>query len=282
MKRLACIFAIVLAFLACQQKVEKSHDVPLQLTYAEQLIDEGNNMAFALFLLDELEDSIDMMSDSIQTRYHVARSIAFTLYELNVDDSVLETNLVKEMQSINKQTRSFHQRNTQEAHTRQLIFYGILGFLILVSLVFGYLYWRKARKTSALQQQVEQTQAEPAPLFQKMEDTFEQIADVGRCPNVEEWEQMHCYLCSTYPLLTPFLEEHQDTLSTTELRLCLLTCTSIRQKQVATLLGVSQQNLRNIKVRLCAKLTGNECSSVQVFSEFMEKVIKGASPEEAV
>lgn len=283
MKKLTYILALCLVFLSCRKDEEEPQDVPLQLTYAEHLIEGRQNMPLALFLLEELEDSIKVMSDSVQTRYHLAKSLAFSIDALSADmeplDSASRNTIIQELLELDTQTRNYHQRNTLQAHVKQLLIYGVLGLLAIVIGVFGYLYWRKARKTSALKLLIKKVSSKPTPLFMKAEESFEQIADNGRCPTSEEWEQMHAYLCCIYPGLTPFLEKHQSALNNTELQLCLLTCTNIRQKQVATLLSVSPQNLRNLKVRLYAKLTGQECSSVQMFSDFIKEGVKPTPTE---
>jgi DNA-binding CsgD family transcriptional regulator len=52
--------------------------------------------------------------------------------------------------------------------------------------------------------------------------------------------------------------------------MCLLSAIDLRQKQVATLLGISPQNLRNQRLRLLARITGRQADSVADFNEWIE------------
>lgn len=227
-----------------------------------------------MFLLEELEDSLSRMPDSIQTRFHIAKSIAITIDETLPDDSALRANVVREMRQLDQQTRLSHQHSFENIHRNRLILWTSLAFFLITLAVLSYFYIKKIKRRKVIVEvPIEPLPSQPSPLFQTIENTFEQLANEGHSPDAEGWEQMHTHLCTSYPRLASFLEEQQGILNTTELQLCLLTCTNIRQKQVATLLGVSPQNLRNLKVRLYAKLTGTECASVQVFSDFIRDMI---------
>jgi DNA-binding CsgD family transcriptional regulator len=65
-------------------------------------------------------------------------------------------------------------------------------------------------------------------------------------------------------------ELQQMNLSRSELQMCLLSAIDLRQKQVATLLGISPQNLRNQRLRLLARITGRQADSVADFNEWIE------------
>ena len=73
-----------------------------------------------------------------------------------------------------------------------------------------------------------------------------------------------------YPSLLRTLEK--QSLSRSEMQMCLLSAVDMRQKQVATLLGISPQNLRNQRLRLLARITGQNCDSVADFMVWIDEL----------
>jgi len=55
-----------------------------------------------------------------------------------------------------------------------------------------------------------------------------------------------------------------------EMQMCLLSAIDMRQKQVATLLGISPQNLRNQRLRLLSRIKGQPCVSISDFAAWIE------------
>ena len=64
----------------------------------------------------------------------------------------------------------------------------------------------------------------------------------------------------------------QFNLSRSELQMCLLSAINLRQKQVASLLGISPQNLRNQSIRLLMWVSGRPGDSVQEFIQWIEEM----------
>ena len=71
-----------------------------------------------------------------------------------------------------------------------------------------------------------------------------------------------------YPSLLRTLEK--QSLSRSEMQMYLLSAVDMRQKQVATLLGISPQNLRNQRLRLLARIKGQNCDSVADFTVWID------------
>ena len=111
--------------------------------------------------------------------------------------------------------------------------------------------------------------AEPQPIFNEIISRMEQLADGGQQPSAEEWEQLHAFVRDRYPLLLRKLEKQN--LSRSEMQMCLLSAVELRQKQVATLLNISPQNLRNQRLRLLCRIKGQPCDSVSDFTDWLRE-----------
>ena len=110
--------------------------------------------------------------------------------------------------------------------------------------------------------------AEPQPVFNEIVQRMEELADGGQQPTAEEWEQLCVFVRDRYPSLLRTLEK--QSLSRSEMQMCLLSAVDMRQKQVATLLGISPQNLRNQRLRLLARIKGQNCDSVADFTVWID------------
>ena len=111
--------------------------------------------------------------------------------------------------------------------------------------------------------------AEPQPVFNEIVQRMEELADGGQQPMAEEWEQLCVFVRDRYPSLLRTLEK--QSLSRSEMQMCLLSAIDMRQKQVATLLGISPQNLRNQRLRLLARIKGQNCDSVADFTTWLDE-----------
>jgi tetratricopeptide (TPR) repeat protein/DNA-binding CsgD family transcriptional regulator len=111
--------------------------------------------------------------------------------------------------------------------------------------------------------------SEPQPIFNEIISRMEQLADGGHQPSAEEWEQLHTFVRDRYPLLLRKLEKQN--LSRSEMQMFLLSAVDMRQKQVATLLNISPQNLRNQRLRLLSRIKGQPCDSVSDFLAWLKE-----------
>ena len=126
-------------------------------------------------------------------------------------------------------------------------------------LVVGKISFRKRRRR----------ESEPrSTVFVEIVQEMEQLADGGGQPSAEQWEQLRCLVQERHPRLMKELQ--QMDLSRSELQMCMLSAIDLRQKQVATLLDISPQNLRNQRLRLLARITGRQTDSVADFTEWIE------------
>ncbi len=136
------------------------------------------------------------------------------------------------------------------------------AFVILAALVLIAGLWiRRRRKKKPAE--------EPQPVFNEIVQHMEHLADGAQQPSAEEWEQLHAFVRNRYPALLRTLEK--QSLSRSEMQMCLLSAVDLRQKQVATLLGISPQNLRNQRLRLLARITGQPCESVSDFMTWLDE-----------
>ena len=144
----------------------------------------------------------------------------------------------------------------EKEETSYIHYYLLLSALVLIgSLWIAFL--RRKKLT-----------AEPQPVFNEIVQRMEELADGGQQPTAEEWEQLHAFVRDRFPALLRTLE--QQSLSRSEMQMCLLSAVDMRQKQVATLLGSSPQNLRNQRLRLLARITGQNCDSVADFMVWID------------
>ena len=146
--------------------------------------------------------------------------------------------------------------DTKEEHS-SLIPYIILVAIALIA-VFVIMLRRRRKPTN-----------EPQPIFNEIISRMEQLADGGQQPSAEEWEQLHAFVRDRYPLLLRKLEKQNLTRS--EIQMCLLSAVDMRQKQVATLLNISPQNLRNQRLRLLNRIKGQPCDSVSDFIAWLKE-----------
>ena len=66
------LFLSGLLLTSCHKQVE----TPLQILYAETVLENNSDAQFALYLLSEVEDTIQYYPDSIQMRYRLAQAMA--------------------------------------------------------------------------------------------------------------------------------------------------------------------------------------------------------------
>ena len=148
--------------------------------------------------------------------------------------------------------------DAREEHSSPIPYF-ILGVLVMMLIAALVIIFRRRNKPMA----------EPQPIFNEIISRMEQLADGGQQPSAEEWEQLHAFVRDRYPLLLRKLEKQN--LSRSEMQMCLLSAVELRQKQVATLLNISPQNLRNQRLRLLCRIKGQPCDSVSDFTDWLRE-----------
>ena len=148
--------------------------------------------------------------------------------------------------------------DAKEEHSSPIPYF-ILGVLVMMLIAALVIIFRRRNKPMA----------EPQPIFNEIISRMEQLADGGQQPSAEEWEQLHAFVRDRYPLLLRKLEKQN--LSRSEMQMCLLSAVDMRQKQVATLLNISPQNLRNQRLRLLCRIKGQPCESVSDFTDWLRE-----------
>ena len=148
--------------------------------------------------------------------------------------------------------------DAKEEHSSPIPYF-ILGVLVMMLIAALVIIFRRRNKPMA----------EPQPIFNEIISRMEQLADGGQQPSAEEWEQLHAFVRDRYPLLLRKLEKQN--LSRSEMQMCLLSAVELRQKQVATLLNISPQNLRNQRLRLLSRIKGQPCESVSDFTDWLRE-----------
>ena len=148
--------------------------------------------------------------------------------------------------------------DAKEEHSSPIPYF-ILGVLVMMLIAALVIIFRRRNKPMA----------EPQPIFNEIVSRMEQLADGGQQPSAEEWEQLHAFVRDRYPLLLRKLEKQN--LSRSEMQMCLLSAVELRQKQVATLLNISPQNLRNQRLRLLSRIKGQPCDSVSDFTDWLRE-----------
>ena len=146
--------------------------------------------------------------------------------------------------------------DTKEEHSSLIPYIILVAIALIAALV---IIFRRRNKPMA----------EPQPIFNEIISRMEQLADGGQQPSAEEWEQLHAFVRDRYPLLLRKLEKQN--LSRCEMQMCLLSAVDMRQKQVATLLNISPQNLRNQRLRLLSRIKGQPCESVSDFIAWLKE-----------
>ena len=152
--------------------------------------------------------------------------------------------------------------DAKEEHSSPIPYF-ILGVLVMMLIAALVIIFRRRNKPMA----------EPQPIFNEIISRMEQLADGGQQPSAEEWEQLHAFVRDRYPLLLRKLEKQN--LSRSEMQMCLLSAVELRQKQVATLLNISPQNLRNQRLRLLSRIKGQPCESVSDFTDWLREFCGG-------
>ncbi len=274
MKRLSILLFIAVLLVGCQGSPERP--LPLQMTYAQRELDENKDGVFALYLLSELEDSIGQMPDYIQTRYKAMKAEAekvkrmhpATHYKaediydaIRQRDSLYQRQLEEERMLYEEQMQQY-QRHLAKSSSRQ--WWG-MGLVVLV-LAGGATLWLLS---SRLRRQRREEMRKLMP--NDIEEHLARLADQGVQPTAEEWERLRQHVLQGNPNWEDRLHREDIELTPRDLQLCLLSTTSLRPKQVATLLNISQQNLRNLRVRLYTKVTGEKCVNVDQFVNWAKK-----------
>lgn len=132
----------------------------------------------------------------------------------------------------------------------------IIAFLIAAAIAAAWMRHRRRPEAEA-------------PVFTEIVQRMEQLSDVGQQPSADEWESLRQLVQERHPALMKALQRAD--LSRSEMQMCLLSAVDLRQKQVATLLGISPQNLRNQRLRLLSR-SGLSSDSVQDFTRWMESL----------
>ncbi len=225
---------------------------------------------FALYLLSELEDSIGQMPDHIQTRYKAMKAEAEKvkrmypaihykakdMYDIiHQRDSLYQQQLEEERMLYEEQMMQYRE-HLDKSNQRQ--WWG-LG-LVVLAMAGGVLLWKlNGRRRKQKREEIKKL------MPNDIEEQLARIADMGQQPSTEDWERLRQHILQGNPSWEDKLHRDDIELTPRDLQLCLLTTTSLRPKQVATLLNVSQQNLRNLRVRLYTKVTGEKCINVDQF-----------------
>ena len=149
--------------------------------------------------------------------------------------------------------------DAKEEHSSPIPYF-ILGVLVMMLIAALVIIFRRRNKPMA----------EPQPIFNEIISRMEQLADGGQQPSAEEWEQLHAFVRDRYPTLLRKLDKQN--LSRSEMQMCLLSAVDMRQKQVATLLNISPQTLRNQRLRLLSRIKGQPCESVSDFTDWLRGV----------
>lgn len=272
MKRVMTFFFLAIFLVACSEVAERP--LPKQMLCAQREMDEHHDGIFALYLLSELEDSIGEMPDYIQTRYKLMKSEAEKakqmqpVYHYQQDDlyhvlrqrdSLLSRQLSEEREAYEQQMSQYRE-SLRQSHSLQWI--GVAVILGIAALLF--LLWIRGRhKRTDGTDKPEASTIQPA--FSDILLLLGRLADRGEQPTADEWESLRQHVLSLHPDWQHRHGLDKPDITPQDLQLCLLSTTTLRSKQVATLLGVSQQNLRNLRVRFYTRITGLPCHSVEQF-----------------
>lgn len=248
--------------------------MPLQMTYAQNELDKNKDGVFALYLLSELEDSIDLMPDYIQTRYKAMKAEAekvkrmhpATHYQaediyaaIRQRDSLYQRQLEEERMLYEEQMKQYRE-HLDESNSHQ--WWGIA--LVALAMAVGTLLWKlNSRRNKRRREEISKL------MPNDIEEQLAKLADLGQQPSAEDWERLRLHILQSNPSWEDKLHIEDVELTPRDLQLCLLSTTSLRSKQVATLLNVSQQNLRNLRVRLYTKVTGEKCINVDQFMNWV-------------
>ncbi len=259
--------------MACQGLYERP--LPLQMTYAQHELDKNKDGVFALYLLSELEDSIAQMPDYIQTRYEAMKAEAEKVKKMHPADAYHEEHVydavrlrdslyrqqLEEERMLYEARMQEYRRHLDRSQTRQWWGVALVGMSLMG---LALLWWLRRRKHRQKEEEVRRLM--PTDIEQQLS----LMADMGQQPSEEVWRALRQHVLTANPQWEDKLHLEDTKLTSRDLQLCLLSTTSLRPKQVATLLNVSQQNLRNLRVRLYNKVTGQKCLNVDQFNEWVK------------
>jgi tetratricopeptide (TPR) repeat protein len=250
-------------FMRIEKDNQNSYSV-LQGAYALRRSLNANNSDFAQALKgEELENVRQMLTDmDFCLRYfqdHPDADQSDIIHRCAAARDSLLRSQYHSQESLSEP--SIVNTTAEEVH-RPTLPYIILSALAVLIVALWILYRRKKKPA-----------AEPKPVFNEIVQRMEQLADSGQQPSAEEWEQLHAFVRDRYPLLLRKLEKQN--LSRSEMQMCLLSAVDIRQKQVATLLNISPQNLRNQRLRLLSRIKGQPCESVSDFTDWLREFCGG-------
>lgn len=272
MKRLMAFTLLTILLAACSEVAE--HPLPPQMTCAQREMAEHHDGVFALYLLSELEDSVGQMPDYIQTRYEMMKREASRMKQMQPAcqyrqddfydvirqrDSLFGLQLCQEREAYEQQ---MHRYRESLRKSRSWQWLGAAVSLCIAA-ILSLLWIGRRRKGIGGADKAGPSSSQPA--FSDIVLLLGRLADRCEQPTADEWEALRQHVLSLHP---DWLHRHgldRPDVTPQDLQLCLLSTTTLRAKQVATLLGVSQQNLRNLRVRLYARICGQPCNSVEQF-----------------
>lgn len=273
MKHKLWIILLCSVLPACQRAPERP--MPLQMTYAQRELEMRKDGVFALYLLSELEDSIGQMPTFIQVHYKAMKSEAERMVQLQSStlheitdfntairqrDSIYQCQLAEERAAYEMQMKQYRD-DLYRIRTQQrmaVLFVVLMG--IIITCYLGIRFHRRRSRQKTIERLM------PSDIEQRLM----QLADRGQQPSAEDWDSLRRFILQSHPRWEDKLRYARNPLNSQDLQLCLLSTTNLRPKQIATLLNVSQQNLRNLRVRLYTKATGLPCSSVDAFLDWVK------------
>ena len=246
-------------FMRIEKDDQSSYSV-LQGAYALRRSLNANSSDFAQALKgEELENVRQMLTDmDFCLRYfqeHPDADQADIIHRCAAARDSLLRSQYHSQESLSEP--SIVNTTAEEVHRPTLPYIILSALAILIAATLVIMFRRRREPT-----------AEPQPVFNEIVQRMEELADGGQQPTAEEWEQLCVFVRDRYPSLLRTLEK--QSLSRSEMQMCLLSAVDMRQKQVATLLGISPQNLRNQRLRLLARITGQNCDSVADFTVWID------------
>ena len=96
----------------------------------------------------------------------------------------------------------------------------------------------------------EKWESESMVMNSKIVQAFQAYANGGKQPTVSEWRDLLTLIESSIPKFWERLSSFNDTLSTDEFRICVLTRLCFSPSQVANLLGISKQSVTNKRKKI--------------------------------
>ena len=83
---------------------------------------------------------------------------------------------------------------------------------------------------------------------------FHSLANVGRRPSEEDWEELLRLFEQEQPAFRDFLMSHQHSLNDTELKTCMLARIHINPRAIGNMLGVSGAYISKIRGKMVRKV----------------------------